>query len=564
MMGPCKFLAVALCVGSLSAAAHVSAQAEPEKQAAPEARPAAPGDSPPRGPADIFNRKQQRKTPAPAVPGQAKPEPAAGEKSPTGADPTPPPVGDPPAGHGLPPSQHGPGAPGAGKAVEAGQPPVGADDARKQGAELPAQPAQAGAADRSGQMPPGHPPVAVGGEEPEQAEAPVGGDPHANQPDAPKLARKPIATAEPNATLPPGTIRVRVVDAATEQPVGHAKLQLGTMTRENTRDTQDASTASNGEHRFENLATGDGQAYRINVLHDGAKYSSTPFRLPMESGFDVLIRQLPTTRDPREVVLYVGATSVEVRDERLKVVQQARLINIGSKTYVFPDDGQLIKLPPGWKAFQAEEVMTDQHMREEGEAGFKITGSLPPGEVTLTWGFDMPYDTTEVDLAFDLPWVTFAYRVLADAAPGMTLSVDDMPAPELQEENGRKFWVSEVVKRVGDTPLRSVKIHVKGIPGPGPTRIIALVVALFVLAGGLWYARKPQPAATKLSAAENAATFEQTKAAFIAQAQQLEAERARDEIGPEFYAEQMADLEEKLAALLFEQSQSASSKSKAA
>jgi hypothetical protein len=363
--------------------------------------------------------------------------------------------------------------------------------------------------------------------------------------------------------LPPGTIRVRVIDATTEQPVANAKLQLGTMSRDNSRNTQDATASVRGEYRFEKLAGGDGQAYRINVLYDGAKYSSTPFRLPVEHGYDVLVRQVPTTRDAREVVLYVGATSIEVRDERLKVVQQARLINIGTKTYVFPDGGLLIKLPAGHKAFQAEEVMTDQHLKEEAAQGFKMTGSIAPGEVTLTWGFDVPYDTTKVDLTFDLPWVTFAYRVLVDAAPGMTLAVDDMPAPELHDDNGRRFWVSEVVKRVGDPPLRRLKIHVSGIPGPGPTRVIALVVAIFVLAGGVWFARRQPPAATAGMGADGV-PFEQRKADLIAQAAKLESERSREDIGPEYYAEQIADLEERLAALLFEHSQKPSSKSKAA
>jgi hypothetical protein len=533
----CKVLAV---LALLAASAHlpVWAQAEPAKHGGESAegptRPQAPrsqppNDAPPRGPADIFKQKQQSKTPAPVAPGENPPA-AKDAKSPTaapGASPAPPPANALPPGHSASPT----GAP----------------------AEQPS----------SGELPAGHPDVAEGDAPAGQGDVPVGGDPHTGQPDAPPLARKPIATAEPNSALPPGTIRVRVIDSTTEQPVPNAKLQLGTMSRDNSRNTQDASTGPGGEYRFEKLAGGDGQAYRINVLHDGAKYSSTPFRLPQEHGYDVLVRQLPTTRDPREVVLYVGATSVEVRDERLKIVQQARLINIGSKTYVFPDGGQLIKLPKGWKAFQSEEVMTDQHLKEEGDQGFKISGSIAPGEVTLTWGFDFPYDSTKVDLQFDLPWVTFAYRVLADAAPGMTLAVDDMPEPELHDDNGRRFWVSEVVKRVGDPPLRTLKIHVSGIPGPGPIRIIALVVAFFVLGGGLWFARRPPPAATA-DTGSGVFNFEQRKAELVAQAAQLERERARDEIGPEFYAQQIADLEEQLAALLFEQSQKPSSKAKAA
>jgi hypothetical protein len=531
-------VALAVCLSSLGLGPRAYAQSEPaERGDEPPggAQPSNPGETPPRGPADIFRRSNQRKTPGPpAVPGEGPSRakqgetgapgtaaaPAPSNASPSGA-PTGTPSGELPAGH--PTVNDGSAAPAGGDA--AGQAPAGDAD----GANA----------------------------------APVGGDPHANSPDAPPLARKPIATAEPNSALPPGTIRVRVVDSTTEQPVGNAKLQLGTMSRDNNRNTQDATTSAAGEYRYEKLAGGDGQAYRINLLFDGAKYSTTPFRLPLEHGYDVLVRQLPTTRDPREVVLYVGATSIEVRDERLKIVQQARLINIGSKTFVFPEGGQLIKLPAGHKAFQTEDLMTDQHLKEEADQGFKISGSIAPGETTLTWGFDVPYDTTKVDLQFDLPWVTFAYRVLADAAPGMTLAVDDMPAPELHDDNGRHFWVSEVVKRVGDPPLRSLKIHVSGIPGPGPTRVIALVVALFVLGGGVWFARRQPPAATAGMGADGV-PFEERKADLIAQAARLESERSRDEIGPEYYAQQLADLEERLASLLFEHSQKPASKSKAA
>jgi hypothetical protein len=392
-------------------------------------------------------------------------------------------------------------------------------------------------------MPEGHPPVG------DDDGVPVGGDPHASAPGAPPVERRPIATAEPNPSLPAGTVRVRVVDSKTEQPVSGAQLQLGTMSRESTHSTQDAKTSAQGEHVFEKLPTGEGQAYRVNVLVAGAKYSSTPFRLPVEHGYDVLIRQLPTTRDTHELVLYVGATSIELKDERLKIVQQARLINIGGKTIVFPEGGQLIKLPKNFKAFQAEEVMTDQHVKEEAGQGLRISGSVTPGEATLTWGFDLEHQGSDVDLDFDLPWVTFAYRVLADAARGMKLEVDDMPPAELHEENGRRFLVTELVKRVGESPLRHVRIHVRDIPGPGPMRIIAVVAAMFLMIGGAVIARKPPPVALNRPAGE---AFEQRKAELVAQAARLSAERDRGEIGPEYHAEQLAEIEEQLAALLYE------------
>jgi hypothetical protein len=302
---------------------------------------------------------------------------------------------------------------------------------------------------------------------------------------------------------------------------------------------------------FSNLV-GDKIAYRVNVLHQGAKYSSTPFRLPPDQGFDVIVRQVDTTKDPREVVLYVGATSVELKDERLRIVQQARLVNIGQKTYVFPEEGTLLRFPKDAVAFQAEEVMTDQHMKEAKGEGMRITGSLPPGEVTLTWGFDLPQTETTAELTFDLPWVTFAYRVLADAAPGMSLEVDEMPAPETHEDRGRRLLVTEVVKRVGETPLRKIHIKLSGIPGPGPLRFIAVGLAVCVLGLGFFVSRQGAAAAAAGGSATKAHDLQLEEERLLERARELEAEHARGEIGPEFHKSALSELEEQLSGVLYE------------
>jgi hypothetical protein len=381
--------------------------------------------------------------------------------------------------------------------------------------------------------------------------APVGNDPHANTEGAPPLARRPMAKADPSSDVPVGSIRVHVLDA-NEQPVADADVQLGVMTAADSgRKTVPARTGPTGMFVFDQLTTGDRQAYRVNVLRDGAKTSSTPFRLPMDRGYDVVIRQLDTTRDAREVVLYVGATSLELKDERLRIVQQARLVNIGSKTYVFPDAGELIRLPKGLMAFQAEEVMTDQHMREEPGEGVRVTGSIPPGEVTLTWGFDMPQTESTAEFSFDMPWITFAYRVLADAAPGLKLEVDGMPAAELHADAGRRFYVTEIVKRVGEPPLRRIHIRLTGIPGPGPMRFVAVGLALLVIGLGVLSTRQRRPVVAASDDAQRVLANE--KEQLLARARELEAEKARGEIGPEFHREAQQQLEEQLAAVLYEQ-----------
>jgi hypothetical protein len=402
-----------------------------------------------------------------------------------------------------------------------------------------------------GEMPPGHPTIAgsAQGEEPAE-DAPIGGDPHAGAEGAPPIARRPIASAEANSTVPVGSVRVRVLDEH-DHPVAGAEVQLGTMRQNNARTSLPGRTQADGTFSYEKLATGDAQAYRANVLYQGAKYSSTPFRLPADQGYEVTIRRLEVTHDSHEVVLYVGATSVELKDERLKVVQQARLINIGSKTYVFPNDGLLVGLPKDVLTFQADDVMTDQHIKEAKGEGMRITGSLPPGEATLTWGFDVPREETTADFTFELPWITFAYHVLADAAPGMSLDIDGFPPAELHEDNGRRFWVSEIVKRVGEQPLRTVRIHLKGIPGPGPLRFIAVALAVLVLGVGVFIAL--QPAQGKSAQSDVIPQLVRQRDQLLARAAELDAERARGEIGPEFHKTALGEIEEQLAAVLYEQ-----------
>jgi hypothetical protein len=513
------FAMLGLVTVGLAADAHAQGNA-----AAPEA--------PPRGPAEIFQRTGDARDARERKRATQLAQPPASEAP---AQPAP---------SELPP----------------GHPSI-ADSADMQGApsELPpGHPSIADSADMQGapsELPPGHPNVADSAAAPGEAgRPPVGEDPHAHAEGAPPLARRPVASAEPSSSVPVGTIRVRVVDAG-ERPVAGADLQLGIMAQDKGRTALAAKSGGDGQHLFENLATGDKQAYRVNVLYQGAKYSSTPFRLPDDRGYDVTVRRLDTTHEERDLVLYVGATSIELKDERLKIVQQTRLVNIGSKTYVFPEAGQLVKLPSEALAFQTEEVMTDQHVREDKGKGVRITGSVPPGEVTLTWGFDLPQDGSSVDLTFDLPWVTFAYRVLADAAPGMTLAVDGMPAPELHEDNGRHFYVTEVVKRVGEPPMRGVNIHVTGIPGPGPGRFIASALALLILGVGVYAAlrtgRQQRAAASPLR------DLAWQRERLIERAAELEAERARGEIGPEFHATALRDLEDELAAVLYEQKHTA-------
>jgi hypothetical protein len=368
-------------------------------------------------------------------------------------------------------------------------------------------------------------------------------------------ALPPIATEAAEPSLATGTVQVRVLDPA-GNPAAHADVSLGVMAADGGRSSKDTKTGANGVAVFSELAVGEKQAYRVNVPYKGAKYSSNPFRMPLRGGYRVEIRELPVTTDDRLVVLYLGATSVELKDDRMKIVQQARLLNLGRTTYVFPDKGTLVQFPKGFTAVQSEDVMTDQHVKEAKGEGVRVRGSLPPGEVTLLWGFDLPLEGSEASFTIGLPWVTFAYRVISDAPPGMTLEVAGLPEPILHDEDGRRLLLTEVQLKVGDPRLSQLRISLRGIPGPGPARWVAAVLALTVLLCGAAFASKPAERTARDAERPDGAEIEARKRELLARARELETQRASEEIGPQYHAEQLELLRDELAALLLAAAQS--------
>lgn len=388
-------------------------------------------------------------------------------------------------------------------------------------------------------MPAGHPPVA-GAAAPHGPHGGAGGNPF----DAP-----PVASAEPSTEIPAGSVRVTVIDADGRTVEG-ATVLLGTMGQGGDRDRISAITGANGTHVWTDLPTGASQAYRVNVPFQGATYSSTPFQLPPDQGYDVRVIQLPVTHDDRTVLQLVGQTFVEVRDQRLHIIQQAQLANMsqGAQTYVFPEGGLRIRLPEGFLAFQNQPVMTDQRVEEIAGHGLKISGSLPPGRVTLTWAYDLPITDADMDVTLGVPFRTYIYRLITDAPPGMALTTDGLPEVRAFEDQGRALFGTELQRRPGDPDFESFTLRFRGIPGPGPMRWIAVWLALGMTvlgAFGAWRAGSPEKAAAE--------SRERRKRELLDEAAQLEADLASGEIGPQFRQSRHAAIVRELAVLLHQE-----------
>jgi hypothetical protein len=404
--------------------------------------------------------------------------------------------------------------------------------------------------DMQDNVPVGHPPIDMqedvpAGHPPVDGQEVPAGHPHG---DLEAALRPPnVARAAAGRDVPRGAIRVTVVDE-NDRPVGGSPVDIGVLVQGGDRQRKNGRTGANGVALFRDLRYGTSQAYRVNVPYRGAIYSSMPFQLPTDQGYDVRITRLPITNDDRFVFFRVFQTVVELHDERLHIMQQAQLTNAGRATFVFPTRGRRVALPPGALLFQAQPVMTDQHVEEAGGHAYTLRGSLPPGTVELAWGYELPIEDAEMRFRIDIPVHFFETRVILQAAHEMNMSVSRMPSPQRIEQEGQAYWVTGLQRGPTDPEVNRVSVSIWGIPRPGPLRWIAVAIAFLFLGSGVFLAifRADMRGAA-------AQSRRRRRAALLAEAEELEKEHSAGEIGPEFRQKRRAQIVRELAAVLHEE-----------
>ncbi len=364
------------------------------------------------------------------------------------------------------------------------------------------------------------------------------------QPDDPVHAglsgRNPqLSTQQVAADLPKGTIEVQV--QSQDLSVANQKIELAIMNRDSSRDSKSSQTDAAGKAVFSGLATGSAQAYRINLLHDGAKTNSTPFRLEDDKGMRVTLTRLPVSSDKRFIIGRLARIGLGLREGRIRVTEQMVLMNLSSEIYRFPEDGLLVELPKDRLSFRSEKNMSDQRIVEQPE-GVRLFGSIAPGQATLLWDFDMPVEGAEFKLSIGVPFPTMNLSVEADGAPGATLKVAGFEHETIEhEDRGRHYLIAQHRQVPGkDELIQTLQITYAGLPGPGPTRWIAASVASFFVLIGLVLAMRRRD---DVADAKKQASTE----ALLAEAKELEAEKEAGDVGPEYYARKRRELTDALA-----------------
>jgi hypothetical protein len=399
-------------------------------------------------------------------------------------------------------------------------------------------------------MPGGDPHGAAGG--------PAAG-PHGGR-DIESLFHPPnVVQVAPSDDVPAGTVRVEVANVL-GQPVEGAAVELGTMSGGRAAERQAATTDAAGVATYEGLVAGSGTAYRVYVNYDGARYASNPFVLPPDQGYQVRVYRLEVSHDDRQLLQFVAQTIVEIRDDRLHCVVQAQMVNVGDDTtYVFPEGGTRMRLPEGFIAFNAPAALNEIEITEVADH-VAFRGSLPPGLVTIAFSFDVPYSSglgldslgignpPEATLLMGNPFRTMRYRIITDAPQGLVLDAEGFPRAQRFENEGHSLLGSELMRRPGDPPLEEVRFTLRGLPGPGPTRWIAVALGLLVLAFGMRRAFGRHDDDRDRGIMLEALSRREQE--LIELAESLRAERDAGEIGPETCQSQLDVVVQELATVL--------------
>jgi len=360
-----------------------------------------------------------------------------------------------------------------------------------------------------------------------------------------------LVTSLVDAELPAGTILVEVVDSS-GAPVAQQAVRLGIMEQSGGRESEACVTDEKGTCSFDELLTDSKHSYRVNVPYEGARYSSTPFRIEETKGQRVRVVRLPTTTDDRRLFQVLGRTMIEFRGDRAHISQEARLANLGDATYVFPDGGLPIRLPDGFKAFDSMAVMTDQRLAAT-DKGLELSGSIPPGRADLMWTYDVPVDGSSLTIEQAVPFATMEYQVVSDYIEGMSMEVEGFQVARVHEGADRRFLVAGLMRRPGEPHLDPLRIHIRGIPGGGPLPYLAGAIAAIFLFLGIWLLFRPVDQTAILVKVRD-----DRRAELLDEIAALESQRKAEAIGPSYYEHRRRELTDELAIVLRMQSEATS------
>jgi hypothetical protein len=373
-------------------------------------------------------------------------------------------------------------------------------------------------------------------------EPPPGGSPHGGA--GSQTYQPPPDTNDPDPRLPAGTIAVTLLNPDNAAIPGMS-VTLGilhnTVAKGESREHKVENSGGNGEVDFHDLTTGSGIAYRVSVVTEGATFWASPFALPQDKGMRVVLHVFPVTHDIKKALVVSQAVLyAEMKDDRVQFEEAISFFNLGKVAWV--PDNLVLALPETFTALTSQQAMGGEGVDPIDKQGAKIRGTFGPGQHTVDFRWQVPYEgTSDVDVEIGLPPNVAIARAMAPASQQMHLVVAGFPDAQARSDaQGERILITERQMRRDEPPLTHLRMSLRDLPTPGPGRVLATLLAGLAVVFGVGYAF-----ASKQGGAPAAAT--DTRARLLGDLEELERARRAGDIGPKTYERARRELIDAIA-----------------
>jgi hypothetical protein len=317
-------------------------------------------------------------------------------------------------------------------------------------------------------------------------------------------------TAKPEASLPKGTLEVRLFDEA-GRPVPNQPITLGAVDQTNKVTVHHAQTNGDGTARFTDLSTGRTSGYAAVADWHGQHIGTEPFALPEDMGVRAEVHALERTSDPSVVTIGEGARVIlQLREDTQQFLEMLPLENTSKKMFD-PSPGALeIPLPQGFTGAEAGES-GNRKLEVRANHGMAVHGPISPkaslgdGDAKasgneVTFGFVLPYRGGTKDFEQPMPNGIGLFTLIHEQIPGLAITGPGVGAREARELGGKKYWVMPGSAIPAGGVLR---FTVTGLPSTDHTgRVIAGLLTLALMGAAIAFGRRPRNEARKAGASE--------------------------------------------------------------
>ena len=227
----------------------------------------------------------------------------------------------------------------------------------------------------------------------------------------------------PDVPAGPATLRGRVLEQGSDEPVAGASVALYALTRQGTPGLRRTVTDAAGAFVFEGLSNDPDVAYLVGARFEGVAYPGERVLFAGEQLREVEIRVAPVVSSAAKVRLVERTLRLDPRGGSLAVDETLVLENAGPSTVFVGAQARAgaspvlrVPLPEGRSDFRMPfGVIPDG--AQVGEDAFVFWGPVYPGRQELTWTYTL--EATRSETSDELHAQRFVWRapLEPDAAP---------------------------------------------------------------------------------------------------------------------------------------------------